>query len=201
MGLLDKTYYHSAAWSSVGSLGEVTVDFRNDQAKLSIAPEYVFAFVIKNDGLTTIKDCSGQVVGVTRRVAGQKPARFDTDRYDLGWANSSKSDKRNIMRSQSFHMDVATLVLLPGSRSRLIFGGLGRPMPNTLREFLNRLKIKQHTHMICSSALTTHARERFQSKSCLILIKPISIADLLNTRFPCWRLLWWLRSQWSRRKR
>jgi hypothetical protein len=108
----------------VGSIGDVIVDHRDQHGQV-IAQ-------------TTIKDCNVQLVKVTRRIAGQKPASFDKDRYGLGWANYSASEKRDIMRGQSFHIDVATLVLLPGNRSRLVFGGWGRPgMPNTLRDYLD----------------------------------------------------------------
>jgi hypothetical protein len=185
-----------------GSHAPVTVDLRNEEGQIVAQTRVKYLrLLIKNAGLTTIKDCTGQLIKVTRRVAGEKPAYFDTDRYEFGWANYRKSDKRDIMRWQSFHMDVATLVLLSNDRSLLIFGGLGRPgMPNTLDEFLKSYQGKAtYTYDLLIGA--DNARPR---------VVPVEVefdpeqTDLkfipLNTRYPWWRLLWWLRSQWSRRK-
>jgi hypothetical protein len=199
---LDTTIINVRLGNKVGSLGELTVDHRNEQGQI-FAQNRVkyFRLLIKNVGWTTIRDCNGQLVRVTRRVAGAKPAYFDTDRYELGWANYAESGTRDIMRGQSFHMDVATLVLLPGNRSRLVFGGWGRPgMPNTLHEFLESVQGKAtYTYDLLIGA--DNARPR---------IVPVEVefdpeqTDLkfipLNTRFPFWRLLRRLRALWARRK-
>jgi len=61
-----------------------------------------FRVLVKNAGLTTIKDCSGQLLKVMRGVAGRKPECFETERYVFGWAHYPQSDKRDIARWQSF---------------------------------------------------------------------------------------------------
>jgi hypothetical protein len=133
-----------------------------------------------------------------RRVVGEKPAIFDGDEYHLGWAHHSQSDSRDIQRRQSHQMDLATLVLQPRGPNRLIVGGLGRHRPNNLSDFLDSYTGKA-TYTLAVLVSADNARPR-----------PVSIEvafdpaqdDLtyipFNTRFPCWRLWWRLRVQWSR---
>jgi hypothetical protein len=183
-----------------GSHAPVTVAVKNAQGEVVRLPAKYFRVRIKNIGLTTIKDCGGQLIKVTRRVVGKEPAVFDTDTYQFGWANYSQSDTRNIQRGASFHIDVATLGLLAKNRSEFFFGGLGRPMPNTLADFFNSYSGKaRYTFDILIAA--DNARPR---KIPIEVVFDPAQADLnyipLNTRYPWWRIWWWLRAQWSRRR-
>jgi hypothetical protein len=69
--------------------------------------------------LTTLKECGAHLIKVTRLVVGKEPAVFDTDTYQFGWTNPSysQSDTRSIPSFGSFHIDLATLRILPNGRS------------------------------------------------------------------------------------
>jgi hypothetical protein len=161
-------------------------------------PVKYFRVLVKNTGLTTIKDCSGQLLKITRRVAGKTPEYFDSERYVFGWANYPQSDQRDIARGQSFHMDVATLGPSNG-RSQLFFGGLGRPMPTTLAVFLGSWSGRAtYTYDLLIGA--DNARPRKISVEVVFDPNQTELNFIpLNTRYPLWRLLWWLRAQRSRR--
>jgi hypothetical protein len=175
----------------------VTVDVRDAQGKIiDQFPVKYFRVRIRNVGLTTIKDCSGQLIKVTRRVVGKAPAIFDTDECSFGWANCSQSGTRDIPRGMSFPMDVATLGLPTEGGSQLFIAG--RLMPNTLRDFLNSYSGKA-TYTLNVLIAADNARPRnvpievaFDPEETELKFIP------LNTRYPWWRLWWWLRAQWSR---
>jgi hypothetical protein len=183
-----------------GSHARVTVDFKNAQGEvIGRVPVKYFRMRVKNIGWTTIKGCSGQLIKVTRRVAGKKPAIFDGDEYHLGWAHHSQSDSRDIQRRQSHQMDLATLVLQqPRGPNRLIVGGLGRHRPNNLSDFLDSYTDKA-TYTLDVVVSADNARPR--QVSIEVAFDPAQ-DDLtyipFNTRFPWWRLWWQLRAQWSR---
>jgi hypothetical protein len=184
-----------------GSYAPVTVDLKNAQGEIvGRVPAKYLRVLVKDAGLTTIKDCSGQLLKITRRVAGKKPEYFYAERYVFGWANYSQSDKRDIARWQSFHMDVATLVLLSNDESQLFFGGFGRHMPNTLADFLNSYAGRaRYTYDLLIGA--DNARPRKVPVEVVFGPDQTELTFIpLNTRYPWWRLLWWLRAQWSRRR-
>src|SRR5262249_41305506 len=155
-----------------------------------------FRLRITNAGLMTIKDCSGQLLKVTRQIAGKEPECFDTDTYVFGWAHGSndKNDKRDISRRQSCSMDLATLTLssrLRG-RSELFFGGLFRPMPTTLAAFLNSYSGKA-TYRYDVLVSADNARPRTVSVEFEFDPERDSLQFIpFNTRYFGWPILWWL---------
>lgn len=177
----------------------VTVEYKDAQGKIvNRLPVKYFRVRIRNVGLTTTKECNGQLIKVTRRVVGKVPAIFDNDECYLGWAGYSQSVTRNIPRGMSFPMDVATLVLQPYGGSQLFIVGLGMTIPNTLREFLNSYSGKA-TYTLDVLVAADNARPRkvpievaFDPKQTELTFIPFT------TRYPWWRLWWWLRAQWSR---
>jgi hypothetical protein len=175
------------------------VNLSNAQGQI-IRPVKYFRLRIRNVGMTTLKECGAHLIRITRRVVGKQPAIFDTDTYQFGWANYSQSDTRNIPSFGSFHIDIATLDLLPNSRSRFVFGGLGRTMPNTLAHFFKSHPGKAR-YTIDLLITADNARSREVPVEVLFDPAQTSLRYIeLNTRYPWWRLLWWLRAQWSRRK-
>jgi hypothetical protein len=179
-----------------GSHAPVTILLKNKEGEtIGKAQAKYLRLLITNAGLTTIKDCRGHLIKVTRRI-GQDVKYFDSERHPLGWANYPQSDKRDIPRNDSFYMDVATLLLSDG-RSMLYWPD---PMPTTLAEFLGSFQGKAgYTFKVRVNA--DNARPK---------VVPVEIgfdpekSDLtfvpLNTRYPLWRLWWWLRALWARRK-
>jgi hypothetical protein len=162
-----------------------------------------FRLRITNAGLTTIKDCSGQLLKLTRQIAGKEPECFDRDTYVFGWAHNGESNKRDISRRRSFSMDLATLSLSSGQRGRsqLFFGGLGRPMPTTLAAFLNSYSGKA-TFRYDLLISADNARPRTVSVEFEFDPERDSLKFIpFNTRYFGWQMLWWLRSLQSRRRR
>jgi hypothetical protein len=152
-----------------------------------------FRLRIRNAGLTTVKDCSGQLLKLTRQVTGEKPECFDSERgYTFGWAHYNKSEKRDILRREAYDLDIATLMFSDG-RSHLVFGGLNRIMPTTLKAFLESYsgKATYRCDLLISSE---NARPRtapvefdFDPERDSLKFVPF------NTRYPWWRILRWLR--------
>jgi hypothetical protein len=181
-----------------GSHAPVTVALKNPQGEIFRVPAKYFRVRIRNAGLTTIKACSGQLIKVTRRVVGKAPDIFGGDECHLGSAHYSQNDTRDIPRGVSFQMDIATLVL--GSNGNQLFvGGLGRTIPTTLFDFLNSWSGKA-TYTLDVLIAADNATPRkvpievaFDPEQTELSYVP------LNTRYPWWRLWWWLRAQWSRR--
>jgi hypothetical protein len=184
------------------SHGRVPLRLTDPQGKTIETPVKYFRLRITNAGLTTIKDCSGQLLKLTRRIAGKEPECFDTDSYVFGWAHNDKSDKQDISRRQSFLMDLATLSLSSGrgGQSQLFFGGLGRPMPTTLAAFLNSYSGKA-TYRYDLLISADNARPRTVSVEFEFDPKRDSLKFIpFNTRYFGWRIRWWLRSLSSRRR-
>jgi hypothetical protein len=158
-----------------GSHGLVMVDYRNGQGSIvRQEPVKYFRLRIKNVGLTTLKECGAQLIKATRRVVGEGPDVFDTDTYQFGWANYSQSDTRNIPSFGSFHIDLATLRMMPNGRSEFFLAECFDRCRTHWPIVSNHIRVKHDIRLIYSSPPTTHARGRFQLKSCLILRKPTS---------------------------
>ena len=65
-----------------------------------------FRLHVENTGLSSIKDCSGHITKITKRVRGT-PSQAQLDVVDLGWANKNKMTT-DIPRGAFFHMDCST---------------------------------------------------------------------------------------------
>lgn len=85
---------------------------------------------VENTGFSTIKDCCGYIIRLTKRTSkGQIVPHQEV--LDLGWAHKN-TNPRDIPRGAFFHMDVATLHLLPAERKVRL------PLhPTTLDDFFN----------------------------------------------------------------
>jgi hypothetical protein len=103
----------------------VAADFR-----LLRASRATFRLHVENTGFSTIKDCCGYIIRLTKRTSkGQIVPHQEV--LDLGWAHKN-TNPRDIPRGAFFHMDVATLHLLPAERKVRL------PLhPTTLDDFFN----------------------------------------------------------------
>jgi hypothetical protein len=181
------------------SHGWVPLLHKNQQGEAIETPVKYLRLRITNAGLTTVKDCSGQLLKVTRRVPGNKPNYFDSERgYAFGWAHFDKSDKRDISRWQSY--DIATLVFSPDGRGQLLFGGLNRSMPTTLAAFLNSYSGKA-TYRYDLLISADNARPRIVPLELDFDPERDSLKFIpFNTRYFGWQILRALRSLQSRRR-
>jgi hypothetical protein len=166
-----------------GSHGPVTINAMDKQGNVIGQRKAKYLRLrITNTGRKTAKDCCGFMIKATRRV-GDRVTHFDTEVHSLGWAHYAQSNKRDIARRASFHLDVATLLLNP---SELYWERL----PTNLHEFLFAHPGKA-TYRFDVRIDADNARQR---------VIPVEFtfdprrSDLefvaLNTRYPWWRALW-----------
>jgi hypothetical protein len=151
---------------------------------------------VENTGRTTIKDCSGHLQGIRTQI-GSQVANLDSEVVPRGWANFDQK-KRDIPPRAHFYMDVATLVLsLDRTSSELHW----QEVPTTLVQYFRSIPGRAtHTFEIRIDADNAHQR----TVPAKFTFDPAS-SDLtsiipFNTRYPGWRLRWWLRSRRSHRK-
>src|SRR5258708_24545458 len=67
-----------------------------------------FRLHVENTGYSSIKDCSGYITKMTKRVRGKGSSEAHLDVIDLGWAHKN-TGTRDIPPGAFFHLDVATL--------------------------------------------------------------------------------------------
>jgi hypothetical protein len=151
---------------------------------------------VENTGRTTIKDCSGHLQGIRTQI-GSQVANLDSEVVPRGWANFDQK-KRDIPPRAHFYIDVATLVLsLDRTSSELHW----QEVPTTLVQYFRSIPGRAtHTFEIRIDADNAHQR----TVPAKFTFDPAS-SDLtsiipFNTRYPGWRLRWWLRSRRSHRK-
>jgi hypothetical protein len=179
---------------SAGSHAGTPLVGKNAQGENVEVEVKYFRLRIKNIGMTTVKNCSGQLIKVTRRVPGQELAIFDTETYRFGWAHYSQSETLDIPCGMSFHMDVATLGPSRDGRSQLFFGGMGRVTPNTLAKFFNSFSGKA-TYRFDLLISADNARPKKVPVEVVFDPEQTELSFIpLNTRYPWWRLWWWLRA-------
>jgi hypothetical protein len=150
---------------------------------------------VKNNGLSSIKDCSGYITQITKRVGGtQSDSRQEV--IDLGWAHQQdNSNQRDIPRGAFFHLDVCSLQQYPGPDWRL---QLPRGIPTTLSEFLSDAATYRFTVLIAAD----NARPRsidveftFDPKS--DELKPVWVT---KTKYPWWAFWRWFSKWWPPRR-
>jgi hypothetical protein len=119
-----------------GSYGDITISFPSGFEVLPTKVERAkyLRLHIENTGLSSIKECSGYIIGIRRKV-GTEETRADQEVLDLGWAHRSESKARDIPRGAFFHLDVATLIVR-GLGNQLFWPSL----PNNLVDFFPSTK-------------------------------------------------------------
>jgi hypothetical protein len=175
-----------------GSYGPVTIN-ATDKAGNIIGQRKAkyLRLRITNTGRRTVKDCCGFMIKATRCI-DKHVQHFATEVHSLGWSHHAQSNKRDISRRASFHLDVATLLLNPNEL-------YWERLPTNLHEFLFSHR-GEATYKFDVRIDADNARQR---------IIPVEFtfdparSDLefipLNTRYPWWRALWWLRSRWRQK--
>jgi hypothetical protein len=97
-----------------GSYGPMTVYQRDRElGVLSFDARYL-RLKVENTGLSSIKACSGYIIGITSRARGTETISRQ-EVVTLGWANHGMG-ARDIPRGAFFHLDIASLYLMPHGR-------------------------------------------------------------------------------------
>jgi hypothetical protein len=142
---------------------------------------------VENTGLSSIKDCCGHITEITKDIRGTKtPAQSDV--IDVGWVNKYKSTV-DIPRGAFFHMDVATLHLLPTERKLEI---AAPRVPNHLLTFFSDKATYEFQMLIVAG----NARPSRVQIKCDYdpQSDELSFAPVNKTRYPWWKFWRWLRS-------
>jgi hypothetical protein len=129
---------------------------------------------------------------------GSQVSNFDSEVVSRGWVNFDQK-KRDIPPRAHFYMDVTTLILSADKTSSELYWF--QEVPTTLLQYFGTVRGRA-THTFETRIDADNAKQRTvpaeftfdPGSSDLTSIIPV------NTRYPGWRLRWWLRSRWSRRK-
>jgi hypothetical protein len=151
---------------------------------------------IQNGGRTTIKDCFGNLVRMAVRDIGGKVFDFAREVHPLGWAHYSSSKQRNIPRGETYHLDVATLLLSEdGGHNKLVWWPYD-PWPTNMLEFLQSLPTGKATYLFEIRVNADNARPRVVPVQ-FVFDPACSYLSLVpfDTRYPGWRCRW----RWRRR--
>jgi hypothetical protein len=164
-----------------------------------------FRLHVENTGLSSIKDCSGHITEITKRVWGT-PSQAPLDVVDLGWANKNKMTT-DIPRGAFFHMDIATLHLLPIKQA-----GLGPSDPRTERKltiprmpthlfpfFSDKATYEFEILIAADNARPRCVRVKFNYDPQTDELDERRLEPVNKTRYPWWSYWRRLRSRWQER--
>jgi hypothetical protein len=126
---------------------------------------------------------------------------FNLDPRTYGWSNDATSKKRDLPYKAAHTLDIARLVMPEGGGSSVLFWNPDE-MPATLYQFLQRVSSPpseaRYTFRVRIDAENENARTRIVPVEFLFDPSRTDLSFLpFNTRYPWWRLWWWLRAQWS----
>jgi hypothetical protein len=174
----------------VDGQGNPVIDGQGNPAKHKA--RYLRLYV-ENTGHSSIKDCSGYITKITKRVAGTQ-SHSKQEVIDLGWTHqrAGNANQRDIPRGAFFHLDVVSVHQWPGPGWKL---ELPQGIPNTLLEFLTG-KAKYEFEILIAA---DNARPR------RVLVKfdydpekdELRFVPVNKARYPWWAWWRWLRSRWQ----
>jgi hypothetical protein len=94
-----------------GSYGPMTIYGQDKQQNVISFPARYLRLKVENTGLSSIKACSGYIIGITRHASARQTIS-EQEVVSLGWANHGMG-ARDIPRGAFFHLDIASLYLTP----------------------------------------------------------------------------------------
>jgi hypothetical protein len=150
-----------------------------------------FRLRIENTGFFSIKECSGYITKITKRV-GAVHTVSEEEVLDLGWPHHPDIHTRDIPRGAFFYMDIATLHLLPAGGSKL-----GVRVPTNLLHFFDDKDTYKFEILIASENARPHRKLPVE-----FTFDPAS-TDLTFTainraRYPWWKFWRWPTMMWPR---
>jgi hypothetical protein len=177
-----------------GSYGAMEVLYLDPQQKptgASFQARYLRLHV-ENTGFSSIKDCSGYITKITKRIPGTQSVS-EQEVVVLAWAHKD-TEARDIPRGAFFHLDVASLYLLPTGRVLQV----AHRTPTSLAPLFSGGKAATYEFEILIAADNARPRRRvrveftYDPNSDELRFEPVNKA-----RYPWWAWWRWLRSRWQ----
>jgi hypothetical protein len=169
-----------------GSTGEVTVTSFNNLG--DVIEQHQAKFIrlyVENTGRATIKECSGYITKLTRTEPGAHETKVEGEVIDLGWAHQGHSSSRDIPSTAFFHLDVATLHLLPSGKTLTTPRGL--PSTTSLRDFFKPKATYELEVQIFADNARLHESFPVKFDYDPASRDEIKISPLSRVRLPWWR--------------
>jgi hypothetical protein len=159
-----------------GSYGRMTMVERSTGKALYEA-RYLRLHV-ENTGLSSIKACSGYITGIRTQAAGKE---LIPEVIALGWANHGMG-ARDIPRGAFFHLDIASLHLLPDRRALQV----AHEMPTSLAHLFASDNATYELQILVAAdnappRRRIRVRFTYDANSDDLAFEPVN-----ETRFPWW---------------
>ena len=143
---------------------------------------------VENTGLSTIRSCSGYITKMTKRALGIESISKQ-EVVALTWAHKG-TEPRDIPRGAFFHLDVASLYMMPNGNLLRI----SHELPSSLLPFVDKAKATYELEILVAA---DNARPRhripvkftYDPNSDKLDFEPVNRA-----RYPWWARWRWLRS-------
>jgi hypothetical protein len=177
-----------------GSYGPMTVYQR--EGSVSFGPMTVYQreggfparylrLKVENTGLSSIKACSGYIIGITKHASGTKTIS-QQEVVTLGWANHGLG-ARDIPRGAFFHLDIASLYLTPND-GRLL--RVAHQIPSSLEPLFSGGVARYEFEVLIAADNTPvrsiHVEFTYDPGSDELGFKPID-----KSRYPWWAFWKW----------
>jgi hypothetical protein len=172
-----------------GSYGPMTVYQRDNQQRLiGSFPARYLRLKVENTGLSSIKACSGYIIGITKHASGTKTIS-QQEVVTLGWANHGLG-ARDVPRGAFFHLDIASLYLTPND-GRIL--RVAHEIPSSLEPLFSGGMARYEFEILIAAdntpARSIHVEFTYDPGSDELGFKPVDKARYPWWAFWKWRLL------------
>jgi hypothetical protein len=181
-----------------GSYGAMEVLYLDPQQKptgASFQARYLRLHV-ENTGFSSIKDCSGYITKITKHIPGTQSVS-EQEVVVLAWAHKD-TEARDIPRGAFFHLDVASLYLLPTGRVLQV----AHRTPTSLAPLFSGGKATYEFEILIAAdnARPRRVRVKFDYDPQSDELNERRLEPVNKPRYPWWSCWRWLRSrqEWGR---
>jgi hypothetical protein len=169
-----------------GSYGPMTVYQRDNQQRVvGSFPARYLRLKVENTGFSSIKACSGYIIGITK-YAGAIKTNSEQEVVTLGWANHGLG-ARDIPRGAFFHLDIASLYLTPND-GRIL--RVSHEMPSSLEPLFSGGTTRYEFEILIAADNTSprriHVEFTYDPGSDELGFKPLD-----KSRYPWWGFWKW----------
>jgi hypothetical protein len=172
-----------------GSYGPMTVYAQDNQQNAIGFPARYLRLKVENTGLSSIKACSGYIIGITKHASGTQTISKQ-EVVTLGWANHGMG-ARDIPRGAFFHLDIASLYLTPKD-GRIL--RVSHELPSSLAPLFDGSNATYDFDILIAADNTSPRRIRVE-----FTYDPtgneLRFTPLDRARYPWWMFWRWRRGQ------
>jgi hypothetical protein len=167
----------------------MTIYVRDNQQNEINFPARYLRLKVANTGLSSIKACSGYIIGITKHASGTKTIS-QQEVVTLGWANHGLG-ARDLPRGAFFHLDIGSLWLTPHD-GRLLH--VSHQLPSSLKPLFDGSSARYEFDLLIAADNTPARRIRVE-----FTYDPTSdelrFVPLDRARYPWWMFWRWWRGQ------